>query len=99
MADRYEYGAADETPHIHAYNSGCHLKVAGGERYNLVIQNVRATQASLNIAFDKVRADYPNVNNHIRIGLLIAMQAQLENVPKHHSDIIDRRSINRMNNR
>ena len=89
MADWYEYGNGAETPHIHAYSGGdCHLKVAGGERYDLIKQHRRVPQANLNEAFDRVRADYPNANNIVRVALLAKMQDLLRNVPKHHKDII-----------
>lgn len=89
MAEWYEWGSGNVTPHIHAYNDGCHLKSAGGTRYDLVKGNRRVTQAKLNEAFDAVRADYPNVNDHRRIGLLAKMRDLVRNVPKHHSDIHD----------
>ena len=88
MADWYEFGAGNVTPHIHAYSGGdCHLKVAGGDRYDLVKGHRRVTQAKLNEAFDRVRSDYPNVNNVTRVALLAKMKELLRDVPKHHSDM------------
>ena len=87
MAEWYEYGNGGVTPHIHAYSGGdCHLKVAGGDRYDLVKNHVRVTQAKLNEAFDRVRADYPNDNNIVRTALISKMKDLVRNVKKHHHD-------------
>lgn len=88
MADWYAYGQANTTPHIHAYSGGdCHLKVAGGDRYNLIQQHRRVPQGQLNDAFDRVRADYPAANNPVRIMLLAKMKDLLRNIPKHKNDL------------
>jgi hypothetical protein len=87
MAEWYEYGHGGVTPHIHAYSGGdCHLKVAGGDRYDLVKDHVRVTQAKLNEAFDRVRADYPNDNSLVRIALIAKMKDLVRGVALHHSD-------------
>lgn len=86
-ADWYEYGAANTTPHIHSYSGGdCHLKVAGGNRYDLIKKGRRVKQTSLNDAFDKVRDDYPESDNVVRVGLLAKMKSLLRDTPKHKSD-------------
>jgi len=41
FAAYYAWGAANTTPHVHVYNSGMHLKSAGGHRYNIVQNNAR----------------------------------------------------------
>lgn len=89
MAEWYEWGAANVTPHIHAYNDGCHLKSADGTRYDLVKGNRRVQQTDLNEAFDAVRADYPNINDYRRTGLLAKMRDLVRDVKKHHKDIHD----------
>jgi hypothetical protein len=45
FADYYAWGQANTTPHVHVYNSGMHLKSAGGHRYNVVYQGARAAAA------------------------------------------------------
>lgn len=87
MADWYAYGSAKTTPHVHVYNDGCHLKSAGGARYDMVKGNRRVTQAKLNEAFDAVRADYPLADDARRILLLQVMRDLLRNVPQHHDDM------------
>ena len=88
MAEWYEYGAGNVTPHIHAYSGGdCHLKVAGGDRYDLIKGHFRVTQAKLNEAFDRVRDDYPDPGNVVRVGLLAKMKDLLRDARQHPSDI------------
>lgn len=88
MADWYEFGSANTTPHIHAYSGGdCHLKVAGGDRYDLIKAHRKVKQGKLNEAFDRVRLDYPN--NHDTGRLLIAkMRELLRNVPPDKSELV-----------
>jgi|GEM_PF-4875650 len=45
FGDYYAFGAANTTPHIHVYNSGMHLKTAGGHRYNVVKNGKEHAQA------------------------------------------------------
>lgn len=86
MADSYAYGHGGVTPHIHCYNNGAHLKVAGGDRYNLVVNNRRVLQTSLDEAFDRVRHDYPLADNAVRVALLQAMRDVVRDVPVHIRD-------------
>lgn len=86
-ADYYAYGAANTTPHIHVYNNvNCHIKVAGGHRFNLVQNGRRVRQTAINVAFDQVRADYPDPNNPARKALLAIMANLIKNVRKHEED-------------
>lgn len=86
MADRYPYGHGGVTPHIHCYNDGAHVKVAGGDRYNLVVRNRRVLQADLDVAFDRVRHDYPLAGNPVRVALLQAMRDVVRDFPPHIRD-------------
>jgi len=70
----YAYGAGNVTPHIHCYPGGAHLKVAGGDRYDLAQDGFRVSQDKIDEAFDRVRADYPLATNAVRVALLAEMQ-------------------------
>jgi len=86
-ADWYEFGAANVTPHIHAYSGGdCHLKVAGGDRFDLIKDGRRVKQSRLNEAFDRVREDFPDAKNATRIALLAKMRDLIRGARKHASD-------------
>ena len=83
MAEWYEYGSANTTPHIHAYSGGdCHLKVAGGDRYDLIKGHFKVPQAKLNEAFDRIRLDYPN-NHDTGTAIIAKMRSLLQNVRPH----------------
>lgn len=45
FAAYYAWGGANETPHVHVYDDGMHLKSAGGHRYNIIKANARHSQA------------------------------------------------------
>jgi hypothetical protein len=80
--DSYAYGGPNTTPHIHCYGPDSHLKVAGGDRYDLVKKGFRVEQSTLNDAFDRVRTDYPMADNPVRTGVLAAMKTLLRNAKK-----------------
>jgi len=87
MADWYELGNANTTPHIHAYSGGdCHIKFAGGDRANLIVNHIRVPQARLNEIFDRIRTDYPDPLNPTRIAALAALSGVLRNVAIHQTD-------------
>lgn len=75
--EKYLYGAANKTPHISQYPGGCHLKIAGGDRYDLVKDGFRVKQGLIDDAFNAVRTDYPLPDNPIRIALLDIMRRVL----------------------
>jgi hypothetical protein len=70
----YAYGAGNVTPHIHCYPGGAHLKVAGGDRYDLAQDGFKVSQDKINEAFDRVRADYPLATSPVRVALLAEMK-------------------------
>lgn len=86
-ADWYEYGAANVTPHIHAYGSGdCHLKDAYGHRYDLIQKGRRVKQQRINEAYDAIREQYPDPNNAVRVAVLAKMSELLRVSPKDKGD-------------
>ena len=78
LKEYYAYGSANTTPHIHCYPGGAHLKVAGGDRYDLAQDGFRVSQDSINEAFDRVRSDYPLATNAVRVAVLAAMREILQ---------------------
>lgn len=46
FASYYAWGSANTTPHVHVYNSGMHLKTAGGTRYNIIKNGSKHAQAA-----------------------------------------------------
>lgn len=78
--DFYAYGAANTTPHIHVYSGGdCHLKVAGGDRYDLV-QGGFKRPAGIHEAFEWTKSAYP-AGDERRTNLLAALRACVKDVP------------------
>ncbi|MBA3470607.1 MAG: hypothetical protein H0T53_13295 [Herpetosiphonaceae bacterium] len=81
-ADWYEYGAANVTPHIHAYSGGdCHLKDAEGHRYDLIKGGTRVKQDRINEAYDAIKEQYPSPTNATRVAVLAKMSDLLRDAP------------------
>lgn len=77
--DRYTYGGPIVTPHIHCYSDGCHLKIAGGSRINLVQDNFKRPR-SIHEAFEWVRETYAESDLR-RTNLLVALRNSVRNFP------------------